>query len=105
MSKRRKDGQGSRYQQDGGPHPLSESLIEMVPDLALAQLFRQTCSACGSRVLRWFTGAEAGDVLGTGGAVEMLSSLPAGYRAIADCWQCLRCGEAGCFGPSEWEPW
>lgn len=111
MSRRRKHGQGSRYQQDrrtgtdrGGPVPLSEALATSVPDLALAQLFRSECSRCGWRQLRWFPGSEASTVLGTDCAVDLLREMPAEYRQVAECWQCESCGECGAFGPSEWEP-
>ncbi|GAA3531959.1 hypothetical protein GCM10022263_20620 [Nocardioides daeguensis] len=37
-------------------------------------------------------------------AEAMLVQMPDEWRAAADCWVCLRCGESGAFGPSEWEP-
>lgn len=111
MSTRRHLGQGSRYQRQrhskdhrnrGGPKPLSEALCEVGPDLALTQLFRSECSRCGDPDLAWFPGSDAVAVLGLARAWGVLAQLPAEYRQVAECWQCLRCGEFGAYGPSEW---
>lgn len=122
MSRRRKprqQAQGSRYQhqrrtaarskptREPGDSPgFGDGDVGLDPavDLALAQLFRRECSDCGSERLRWFVGADADNVLGSARAEAMLVQMPSEWRAAADCWVCLRCGESGAFGPSEWEP-
>lgn len=71
-------------------------------DFALVQMFRRECSSCGSSVLRWFTGSEAAEVLGVGVAARILDTMPRSRARNAACWTCLRCGEAGAFGPVEW---
>lgn len=68
----------------------------------MAQMFRRECSACGSGLLRWFTGHEARDLLGVAVAAQLLDALPRSEAREAACWECLRCGEAGAFGSLQW---
>lgn len=78
--------------------PRSSSLLV---DFAVAQLFRSECSPCGSRMLHWFTGAEAPGVMGAREAGGMLALMPRNERSRAACWRCLACGEAGAFGDTK----
>ena len=73
-----------------------------VDGLALAQVFRRSCTACGSEGLRWFGGREFAT---TGEGRAMLADVvasSAGHLSMRDAlngevWVCRGCGELGVF--------
>ena len=68
---------------------------------ALAQIFRQSCEACGARGLAWMCAHEAPTRLGTVAWLRLASRFPAQIRDELEVWQCTSCGNAGAFTPPE----
>ena len=70
--------------------------------LALAQVFRRSCSSCGSEGLHWHSGRE---FAGTARGRTLLSDIVANaggllsMRAVLNgqVWICRGCGEVGVF--------
>lgn len=97
MSNRRKRRSGN-HAPDGAMAAL---------DLALAQLFRGTCTECEMPYLDWFSGVDAVAVLGPETAEQMaramFGSLATAQAQSAHWWSCRTCGNAGVFGGVEFD--
>ena len=65
-------------------------------DLALCQMFRPTCTDCGSRDLRWMTASDLLSVrpLSVARVREAMDVVGANGPA----WSCPRCSGWGLFG-------
>jgi hypothetical protein len=73
-----------------------------VDGLMLAQMFRRSCTSCGSEGLRWHGGREfATTAEGRAVLVDVVANS-AGHLTMQDClngqvWICRGCGEVGVF--------